>query len=230
MKQSDNTTPYNAREYDNNVRKTIPFYELFHAETIDLVKLLKPQAKSWLDTGCGTGYLVERAFAHFPYTFFVLADPSESMLIEAKKRLQRIGTKQVRFIDCAGSEDLPAKLNIQPEVITAIMCHHYLKPQKRYDATAACFNLLAPQGLYITFENIRPHSREATEAGWERWKRFQMSQGRSVSAVEEHLKRFDKEYFPITIDEHLDLLKKCGFHIAELFWYSQMQAGFYAIK
>jgi tRNA (cmo5U34)-methyltransferase len=46
MKQSDNTTPYNAREYDNNVRKTIPFYELFHAETIDLVKSLKPQAKT----------------------------------------------------------------------------------------------------------------------------------------------------------------------------------------
>ena len=90
MKQSDNTTPYKACEYDKNVRQTIPFYELFHAETIDIVKSLKPQTKIWLDTGCGTGYLVESALTHFPQTFFILADPAEGMLIEAKKRLQRI--------------------------------------------------------------------------------------------------------------------------------------------
>ncbi len=47
MKPSDNTTPYKACEYDRNVRQTIPFYELIHAETIDLIKsfqvFFKPQ-------------------------------------------------------------------------------------------------------------------------------------------------------------------------------------------
>jgi len=42
-----------------------------------------------------------------------------------------------------------------------------------------------------------------------------------------HLKRFNKAYFPITISEHLDLLKQCGFSVAELFWYSYMQACHY---
>ena len=105
MKQSDNTTPYKACEYDKNVRQTMPFYELFHTETIDLVRSLKPQAKVWLDTGCGTGYLVENAFGHFPQTFFVLADPADGMLIEAKKRLQKIPPERIRFIDSAASED-----------------------------------------------------------------------------------------------------------------------------
>jgi len=230
MKHSDNTTPYKACEYDKNVRQTIPFYELFHAETIDLVKSLKPQAKTWLDTGCGMAYLVESALSHFPQTFFVLADPAEGMLIEAKKRLQKISPERIRFIDFAASEDLSGNLDLQPEVITAIMCHHYLKPEKRQDATAACFDLLAPAGVYITFENIRPYCEEVVELSLERWGRFQTSQGRSQAVVEEHLKRFNKAYFPITVDEHLDLLKKCGFRAAELFWYSQMQAGFYAIK
>ncbi len=230
MKQPDNTTPYKACEYDKNVRQTIPFYELFHAETIDLVKSLKPQVKIWLDTGCGTGYLVESAFGHFPHTFFVLADPAEGMLSEAKKRLQKISPEGIRFIDSATSEDLRGNLDLQPEVITAIMCHHYLKPEKRWDATAACFDLLAPEGVYITFENIRPHCEKVVELSLKRWKRFQISQGRSQAVVEEHLKRFNKAYFPITVDEHLDLLKRCGFRVTELFWYSQMQAGFYAIK
>jgi tRNA (cmo5U34)-methyltransferase len=44
------------------------------------------------------------------------------------------------------------------------------------------------------------------------------------------MERFDTAYFPITVDEHLQLLKACGFETAELFWYSYMQAGFYGIK
>lgn len=230
MKQPDNTTPYTACEYDENVRRTLPFYDLFHAETIDLVKSLKPQAKSWLDTGCGTGCLVESALPHFPETFFVLADPAEGMLTEARKRLEKISSERIRFIDSAGSNDLRGNLDLQPEVITAIMSHHYLKPEKRRDATAACFDLLAPEGMYITFENIRPNCDKTLELSLKRWGKFQISQGRSPAVVEEHLKRFDSAYFPITVDEHLELLKKCGFCVAELFWYSQMQAGFYAIK
>lgn len=42
--------------------------------------------------------------------------------------------------------------------------------------------------------------------------------------------RFKHKYFPITIGEHLNLLKRVGFRVAELFWLSYMQAGFYAIK
>jgi tRNA (cmo5U34)-methyltransferase len=47
---------------------------------------------------------------------------------------------------------------------------------------------------------------------------------------EPHFERFDSEYFPITIEEHLKLLRACGFKTVGLFWYSYMQAGFYGIK
>jgi tRNA (cmo5U34)-methyltransferase len=230
MKSSDNITPYKACEYDKNVRQIMPYYELFHAETIDLVKILKPYAKVWLDTGCGTGYLVEKAFPYFQDTIFVLADPSEAMLNEAKKRLQMIPADHKKFIDSTASENLQGKLDTQTEVITAIMCHHYLRPEKRLDATTVCFELLAPEGIYITFENIRPHCKEVVELNLKRWGKFQMSQGRSIADVEEHLKRFNNVYFPITVSEHLNLLNSCGFQSADIFWYSQMQAGFYAIK
>jgi tRNA (cmo5U34)-methyltransferase len=48
--------------------------------------------------------------------------------------------------------------------------------------------------------------------------------------VEQHLARFDTEYLPITVSEHLQLLRNCGFRTGQLLWYSHMQAGFYAIK
>ncbi|MBN1997253.1 hypothetical protein JW935_06865 [candidate division KSB1 bacterium] len=106
----------------------MPFYEIFHDETIDLIKTVKPSPAVWLDTECGTGYLTENALSVFTGTEFVPADPS--------------------------------------------------------------------------------------------------------SVVENHIKRFDQSYFSITVRQHLNLklLLKTGFSIAELFWFSHMQAGFYAIK
>jgi len=45
-----------------------------------------------------------------------------------------------------------------------------------------------------------------------------------------HRARFDQKYFPISILDHIKILKETGFKVVELFWLSYMQAGFYAIK
>ena len=117
----------------------MPFYEMFHSETIDLVKTVKPKAKCWLDTGCGTGILVEKAFSQFPHTFFILADPSKEMLLQARKRLGSFPSDRIRFIDSVGSENLRENLTEQPEIITAIMCHHYFKPGQRTKSRQVLF-------------------------------------------------------------------------------------------
>ena len=230
MKSNDNVTPYTADEYNRNIVKTIPGYREFHQETIDLVKTVALEAAVWLDTGCGTGNLVDLAFPHFPRTVFLLADPSEKMLTQAKKRLRRIPAVRIRFLDPVGTEQIVNPLPQAPVVISAILCHHYFRPEQRRKAVQHCFNLLAQGGIYITFENIRPVSERGIAIGMERWKRFQLSQGRSMEVVEEHLKRFDQDYFPITIQEHLALLRETGFSVVELLRHSYMQAGFYAIK
>ena len=73
MLGSDNSTPHPAIIYDTHVRKTIPYYDAFQQQTINLIKAMKLQPKTWLDTGCGTGTLVQKAIADFPDTKFVLA-------------------------------------------------------------------------------------------------------------------------------------------------------------
>jgi len=49
----DNIIPHRSSEYDSKVKKTIPFYENFHLETINLVQTIDPNVKKWLDTGSG---------------------------------------------------------------------------------------------------------------------------------------------------------------------------------
>jgi len=231
MSTSDNTTPHKAVDYDISIRQTIPFYETIQSETVDLVKTIKPEVTCWLDTGCGTGYLVQMALPYFPQTGFVLTDPSASMLNQAMARLPGLPEKRLKYLSPTSSENLDIfKEELHPQVITAVLCHHYLQKPQRIRATQVCFQMLAPNGVFITIENITPGTQQCISLGLERWKRFQVEHGRNNSVVEEHAKRFNNEYFPISVEEHLNLLKETGFKNVNLFWLSHMQAGFYAIK
>src|SRR4030042_4978070 len=227
-KINDNKTPHKSSEYDIKVRKTIPFYECIHQQTIDLIKTANPKVKKWLDTGCGTGFLIEKALPVFKDCIFMLADPSSEMLMTAKKRLKDY--KNIEYLDPVGTENMELVRQKEYDVITAIQTHHYLNRKDRIRATRNCYKLLKDNGIYVTFENIKPENDEILDFQLDRWMNFQLSEGRSKKDVAEHRKRFGVKYFPIKVSEHLELLNSIGFRIVEIFWLSYLQAGFFCIK
>lgn len=230
MTHSDNTTPHLANDFDKGVIDTIPYYQSFHLETTNIIKAIGKEPKIWLDTGCGTGSLIKKAVENFPNTRFILGDPSLEMLNKARQKLSEYSPKRIQFLEPLPTQQLSLKTCPPVDVITAIQSHHYLSPEEREKAIDACYHLLNENGVFITFENIHPSTDEGVRIGKENWKNFQLSCGRDEKTVNDHLKRFNREYFPITIKEHLSVLNKIDFRVVELFWFSYMQAGFYAIK
>jgi tRNA (cmo5U34)-methyltransferase len=227
----DNTTPHKSSDYDRKVRQTIPFYETIHQEIIDVIKTIRPDVNSWLDTGCGTGYLVELALPVFPNTRFLVADPSEEMLQQAQERLRGVSEERVGYLSPVDSQRLTSQVKAAScQVVTAIQCHHYLRPPEREKAVASCYRVLEKEGVFITFENVAPATDKGIAVGLERWGRFQEEAGRTPAKVAEHRKRFNRKYFPLMLREHIELLKVIGFQVVEVFWLSHMQVGFYAIK
>jgi len=160
----DNLSAHNASDYDQQVRRTIPFYDLIHKEIIRLVKTVQPNGSAWVETGC------------------------------------------------------------------AIQCHHYLQPDGRREAVQACFDLLAQGALFVTFENAAFRTTEGTRIALKRWKAFQMEEGRPEQDADMQLTRYGTRFFPITVNQQLELLTQTGFRVAELFWLAQLQSGFYGIK
>ena len=75
-----NYTPHPPEDYDANISSIIPYYSAIHQEITNFVKSLPDSPGVWMDTGCGTGSLVKKAFGEFPETRFLLVDPSEGML------------------------------------------------------------------------------------------------------------------------------------------------------
>lgn len=223
----DNKTSQKAAEYDANVSKTLPMYQFFHKETMNLIKLGKTKVESWLDTGSGTGTLILNAMENFGNLRFVAADPSQSMLDVAKEKL---AGNDITYL-LAGTEDLSEDLlNENFDVVTAIMAHHYLDFEARRKATQNCFRVLKEGGIYVTFETIRPNNEIGTQIGLRRWRESQIMAGKSVDSADKHISRYGIELMPISIEAHLNLLREVGFSTVEILWACGMQAGFYAIK
>ena len=246
---TDNKSAFAVNRYDENVRKVIPFYDEIYEQIFSVIQAhcgSKPLAV--LDTGCGTGTLGQMALERLNLSELVLCDPSEKlerlnlselvlcdpsekMLADAREKLN----DQPCEFHCVGSEKLDFENRF--DVVTAIQSHHYFDKATRETAVKNCFKALKSGGIFICFENTAPFTECGVNNMLKRLEDFEIKAGRTPEEVKSHSARYNREFFPITITEHLDLLRQTldllrqtGFSVAELFWHSYMQSGFYAVK
>ena len=222
--KNDNRSAYNSGIYDEHIVSVLPYYTEYHGQVIDLVKAMGISSPKWLDTGCGTGTLALRALGELPDVRFTLCDPSEPMLTIAREKLS---DRDVRFLSLS-SDGLTA--DSEYDVVTAIQRHHYYQPAEREQAVRCCYRALRRDGIFVTFENIRMSTDDSDALALKRWAHFLEVHGNPPEDVQMQLDRRGVEIFPITIEQHLELLKKCGFRSVNLLWASYLQAGFWAIK
>lgn len=180
----------------------------------------KGLAGRWLRTG----KLAEYVLKSFDIERFVFCDSSKEMLDIARGRFSAENTEfllaDIREIAFRNEFD----------IVTAVQVNHYFKGEERAVVLRKCFEVLKSGGIYICFENFAPYSEVGGRLYLDRWKNFQLKQGRSPDVCEEHIGRYGKEYFPISLSEQLQFMRDCGFRAAEILWVSYMQAGFLGIK
>ena len=211
--------------YDENVRRVIPYYDDIHAQTLDLLEVFAGGRElALLDTGCGSGTFAQKAADALKLSELVLCDPLQAMLDVAK---QKLAGKDIEFY-LTGSETLAFTERF--DAVTAIQCHHYFDRETRETAVRNCFRALKPGGILIVFENTAANTHAGKTLLLRRLERFGLTHGRTPEEVSHHSARYGTEYFPLTIEEHLALLRNAGFCAAEVFWHSYHQTGFYALK
>lgn len=223
---NDNKSAYISHEYDSKICQTLPYYEEFHNQVISLVKSMNLSKINWLDSGCGTGKTAHKALSELVGMDInlTLCDPSKEMLALAQSRL---ANSNVTYRNISSQE---LDYHNEFDVVTAIQCHHYLSLDERKIAVQKCYHALKENGVFVTFENICMESKVADTLAFLRWQSFMRSKGKTPAEIEQHIARRGTEVLPITIAEHLDLMKNCGFKHVELLWFSYLQAGFFAIK
>ncbi len=115
-------------------------------------------------------------------------------------------------------------------VITAIQVNHYLRIDERRIALKKCYEALKDNGVFISFENFAPFTNLGKYVYLEKWKKYQMKQGKSFEECQKHINRYEKDYFPISLSENLEQMRNCGFKAVEILWLSNMQVGLWGIK
>ena len=220
----DNKSAHNSSVYDDRITSVLPYYREYHAQIIDLVDKLDIPNPNWLDTGCGTGTLAARVFEMRDDVRFTLADPSGGMLEKAKEKLSG---RDVAFIN---QSSLEISFTDEYDIVTAVQSHHYLQKDERKRAVQNCYEALKESGLFVTFENICMSDPKSDEIAMKRWVAFLEEHGNTPEEVQIQKDRRGVETLPITIEEHINLLRDCGFRSVDLLWTSYLQAGFWAIK
>lgn len=220
----DNKSAFSSTEYDRKIKQTLPYYDEFYEQVIELVKLFDYNAVRWLDIGCGTGKMGSVAFENLELERFVFCDSSEEMIRIAKEHFK---CHNAEFSVCNIKKLAYAN---EFNVITAIQVNHYLHIDERKIALQKCYEALENNGLFISFENFAPFTNLGKSVYLEKWKRYQMKQGKSLEECENHIKRYGKDYFPISLSENIELMRNCGFKAVEILWLSNMQVGLWGIK
>ena len=181
-------------------------------------------AINWLDLGCGTGTMSDKAQKIFTDVSFTMVDPSPQMIEQAKTKTAHTNSTYI----CSGSEGIDFENEF--DVVTAIQSHHYFHEDTRKTANENVYRALKDGGIYIYFENVIPECPEVKSFELQRWGSYQLAHGKTEKAVQEHIARCGVNYFPITVKQHIELLQEIGFTNVHVFWYSYMQMGIYAIK
>lgn len=178
----------------------------------------------WLDTGCGTGGLIRSNIDRFPKTQFVLADPSSDNIATAKESMH--GEQRCLYVTKPTHE-----LNFGDstlDAVTAMFCHHYYQNiDEKRKAIGNCFRMLKEGGIFITAEHVRHDDIDKSDEGWIA---YMKDAGLPDEFAYEMVSRRDREYFPLTESEYLELLIDCGFHRAEVFWMTCSDIGIVAYR
>lgn len=220
----DNKSAFDSEKYDEKIVQTLPYYEEFYNQVLELVSCVYDKPINWLDVGCGTGKMGAKVFGTMKPKRFVFTDPSEAMVDIAKERFADTGAE---FAVC-DVLDLPYETEF--DVVTAIQVFHFLHEDERKIAVRHCYNALKDGGIFVSFENFAPFTEMGTKLYIDRWKQFQIRHGKTCEEAEAHVGRYGKEYFPINLEEQIKVMRESGFKTVEILWLSNMQVGIWGMK
>jgi len=158
-----NTSDF-AAGYDAAAEIIHPHYTAIQDQILHLLSpvpcLLSPVPSLIIDLGGGSGRLMERILDRWPQVQGVVIDQSEPFLALAERRLARFGERA----DCIFSrlqDDWSSALRSPRSALpiaafVSMSAIHHLDPTEKQSLYQRCFDVLAPDGVLLNGDEVRP--------------------------------------------------------------------------
>ncbi|KAF0133279.1 MAG: tRNA (cmo5U34)-methyltransferase [Candidatus Saganbacteria bacterium] len=218
MKKVQKHFKQEALDFDEIIKRSIPFYRQMLEAIIDQLIFPKNSSPEILDLGTGTGEIAKNILIRIPDANLTIVDFVPEMLQVAKNKLSSIVRRknQVRYIEADFSK---WKFDQPYDAVVANLTLHHLKTERDKKVNyQMIFKNLKSSGILCVGDIILGTDKMLTELYIEKWIKFQFANKWSKKEIAERMQRYKTEDCPASLVNHLKWLEEIGFVKVDCFW------------
>lgn len=210
------SNPRHPTRFFPNASKVSPSFEYSHELLLRTIQAFGAEEGLILDLGAGTGRLTRLVLERFSNCTMILSDVSEPLLAEAERSLSAYSNRiSVKPGDLFGDLTFPEE-KIDCVISAYAICHG--RSEADYRGLYGRINeWIRPGGCFVCLDHVYGATHELTMLGIEDWA-CTLEQNFPGGDVERIIKHSITEDFPLSVPDHLRLLKDVGFRETDLLW------------
>ena len=202
-----------AHEYDELIRKLIPFYDTMLGAVVDAIPFQSDTRFSMLDLGCGTGNLTAAIANRFPNVYVKCLDFAENMVRITSERLSERNIKPIiaDLFTWQWEEIFDA-------VVSSLVLHHQECDLEKEVFYRKIYNHIRPGGVFCIADIVLGANLKLTDAYHEKWKNYMLQNVSEEMINHVVLDKYRSEDFPARLSDHIKWMQKAGFKDVDVIW------------
>jgi tRNA (cmo5U34)-methyltransferase len=215
-----------AREFDDIIRKLIPYYPQMVEAVVDALPFERGAGISIIDLGCGTGTVARAVKDAYPEAKLACLDVSEEMLKIAG----------VKLADALDSAFINADFAIfefsekYDAAVSSLAMHHLETDEDKLKFYKKLYSGLNTGGVLVNADVVLALTDRLQQKFMERWIDFMSESVGRDEAENKWIPKYYHEDRPAPLMAHLDMLKAAGFSSADVVWKYYNYAVYMAVK
>ena len=204
-----------AQEFDEIIRRLIPYYEQMLDALVAALPFSKSQSIRVVDLGCGTGTIARWIKDIYPQAKITCVDIAEKMLQIARAKLSDAGN-DVRY-QLGNFEDYQFDTTYDV-AISSLALHHLVTDKDKIKFYHQIYDRLTPGGVFYNADIILGSSSYLQKHYMEKWREYMLLQVTVEEIEQKWLPQHYEEDRPANLMSQLAWLQNIGFIEIDVIW------------
>jgi tRNA (cmo5U34)-methyltransferase len=203
-----------AKDFDNIIRKLIPYY----AEMIDGMVVAIPHGRTdyinVIDLGCGTATISNKIKQLFPQAKITCLDLAENMIEMSKFKLIDYPDVQYQVGDFR-SYEFDDTYDV---VVSSLALHHLVTDKDKIKFYCKIYKSLRPNGVFFNADVVLGSWDSVQDMYMEKWRAFMKRRVSEEEIEKTWIPKYLEEDRPAKLMDQLAWLKDLGFSEIDVIW------------